>query len=117
MYRLCYYVCVEEFPPSWGNDKNPQTDIIPLDPKDQEYIKIKNDFERTVSGITIVKIERIQNPTLYAQYSARKRRMDNDNPKGTLNERRLYHGCSAEVVQNIIFQGFNRSYAGKNGEK
>ena len=43
--------------------------------------------------------------------------MDQSNPKGTKNEERLYHGSSGDVIQNIVFQGFNRSYAGKNGEK
>ena len=26
----------------------------------------------------------------------------------------VFHACAAEVVENIIVSGFNRSYAGKN---
>ena len=107
-----------EFPSTWGQyDDNPQTKIVNLDPKDKEYIDVKKGFDATVGGPkTIVKIERIQNPTLYAQYAARKKLMDRTNPPKTMNERRLYHGCGGEVVQSIIHGGFNRSYAGKNGK-
>lgn len=107
-----------EFPSTWGkyDDKNPQTKLVAIDTKDQEYVDIKNAFESTAGGKrTIIKIERVQNPTLYAQYAARKKLMDQTNPPGTVNERRLYHGCGGDVVQNIIHGGFNRSYAGKNG--
>jgi len=106
-----------EFPSTWGKyDKNPQTKVVALDTKDQEYVDIKDAFESTVGGKrTIVKIERVQNPTLYALYAARKKHMDQTNPPGTVNERRLYHGCARDVIQNIIHGGFNRSYAGRNG--
>ena len=106
-----------EFPTTWGKDiiKNPQIKLVQLGTNDSEYIEVKKGFETTVSGKTIVKIERVQNPTLYAQYAARKRLMDQTNPVGTTNERRLYHGCGPEVVQNIYHGGFNRSFCGKNG--
>ena len=91
--------------------------MVLLDPKDEEYLDIKKGFDITVGGKrAISKIERIQNPTLYAQYAARKKLMDQTNPPKTMNERRLYHGCGGDVVQNIIHGGFNRSYAGKNGK-
>lgn len=32
------------------------------------------------------------------------------------NERRLFHGTSEDTVAIINDKGFNRSYAGKNGE-
>ena len=118
IHVLCELSLLAEFPSTWGAyDKNPQTKVVTLDPKDEEYVDVKNTFE-TSSGRkgTIVKIERIQNPTLYAQYAARKKLMDQTNPSGTQNERRLYHGCAGDSVQGIIHGGFNRSYAGKNGK-
>ena len=107
-----------EFPSTWGDDvnKNPQTKLVQLSTSDSEYIEVKKGFETTVSRRTIVTIERIQNPTLYALYGARKRLMDQTNPVGTTNERRLYHGCGPDVVQSIYHGGFNRSFCGKNGK-
>lgn len=32
------------------------------------------------------------------------------------NERNLFHGTSEETIATINSHGFNRSYAGKNGE-
>ena len=115
---ILHFVVIGEFPSTWGQyDDNPQTRVVKLDTKDQEYIDVKNGFETTIGRPrTIVKIERIQNPTLYAQYAARKKLMDRTNPPNTTNERRLYHGCAGDVVQQIIYGGFNRSYAGKNGK-
>ena len=42
--------------------------------------------------------------------------MDKANP-GTGNERRLYHGCRPEVVQDIAHNGFNRIFAGLHGNR
>ena len=113
-----FIFCVAEFPATWGEDvnKNPQTQLVQLGTSDSEYIEVKKGFEATVSGKTILKVERVQNPTLYAQYAARKRLMDQTNPPGTTNERILYHGCGPDVVKNIYHGGFNRSFCGKNGE-
>ena len=63
----------------------------------------------------IVKIERIQNPFLYAQYIAKKKTMDEYNPPNTMNERELFYGCPGNVAQKTNCHGFNRSFAGKNG--
>ena len=113
-----FLLTIVKFPLTWGHyDYNPQTKVVPLDPKDKEYIYVKNGFDTTIGGPKIiVKIERVQNPTLYAQYAARKKLMDQTNPPYVVNERRLYHGCGGEFVQSIIHGGFNRSYAGRNGK-
>jgi poly [ADP-ribose] polymerase 10/14/15 len=63
----------------------------------------------------ILQIERIQNKTLWAQYEAKKKQLEDQNPPGTTNERLLWHGTAAETVDNINAHGFNRSYCGKNG--
>jgi poly [ADP-ribose] polymerase 10/14/15 len=60
-------------------------------------------------------IQRIQNPKLWSQYTARKKAMDRENPQGTKNERNLFHGCAVGAVEPINHTGFNRSYAGANG--
>lgn len=63
----------------------------------------------------IVKIERIQNPFLHAQYVAKKKTMNQHNPHNTVNEKVLFHGCPGDVADKISHHGFNRSFAGKNG--
>ena len=103
-----------EFPSVWEGDTL-DTTLVTLNSSSQEYAIVKQGFESTVKNRRIINIERVQNPMLYAQYAARKNLMDQTNPPGTVNERKLYHGCPGDVVQNIVHQGFNRSYAGRNG--
>ena len=110
----------------------------PLDVNSKEYNYVKNLFESSMPPPNlpaannknvkwtwtkqnlnqwhqIVKIERIQNPLLYSQYMGKKKAMDLHNPKGHQNERKLFHGCPKEVTEKISHLGFNRSFAGKNG--
>jgi len=49
---------------------------------------------------------------LFGQYTVARDNMTSSNKK----ERRLWHGTSVDVVQNINKGGFNRSYCGKNGK-
>lgn len=53
---------------------------------------------------------------LYQQYVAKKKLLDSQNPKGTKNERELWHGTAIEAVSSINSLGFNRSYCGINGK-
>lgn len=119
--------------------------VVALSPLTPEYNEVKSKFEKTMTSLQypssvhpshglvattkyatkyaqysgqynqIVKIERIQNPSLHGQYVAKKKIMDKHNPSNTMNERELFHGCPGDVAQKISHHGFNRSFAGKNG--
>ena len=120
-----------------GNVRPSHWDPMPLDPRSskeaalhcadlpvgsKEYNEVLQEFDKTMKpgGVAhytqIVKIQRIQNPMLYAQYIAKKKDMEKHNPPGHQNEKRLFHGTPADVCPKINQQGFNRSFAGKNGE-
>ena len=62
-------------------------------------------------------IERVQNPLLYKQYQIRKneveRRMRSKEPV----DRELFHGTASGDVESICSEGFDKNFAGKNGEK
>lgn len=60
-------------------------------------------------------ISRIENYTLFNIYKSCKEEMERENGAGFQNERKLWHGTSADVLDNIYRGGFNRSYCGKNG--
>ena len=65
--------------------------------------------------ICFLQIERIQNPSLFQQYKVKKKELEQYNPKGMENEKRLFHGTPSDSVQGIITNGFNRSYCGRHG--
>jgi len=99
--------------------------MVTMDVTGTEYREVKALFEvsRSVNKTSssqkqnhrIVRIQRVQNPQLYKEYVTRKKGMDRRNPSGFQNERRLFHGCPKDVTELISHQGFNRSFAGKNG--
>ena len=116
---------IVDFPSSW--DKMPQDSsachVVDLQPSDPEYQEVHKAFTDTMppAGYAggdvwrrLVKIQRIQNPVLHAQYAGRKKIMEKENPNIQI-ERQLFHGCRRDVAKNIYFQGFNRSFAGANG--
>ena len=109
--------------PQDNNGKDIVCHVVDLQSSDPEYQEVYTAFTGTMpppgsaggNWKSLVKIQRVQNPALYAQYAGRKKIMEKDNPNIT-NERRLFHGCKGEVVKNIYYQGFNRSFAGANGK-
>ena len=66
---------------------------------------------------TMFQIERIQNLTLYKQYQAMKRQMEDTMPNDRHCERtHLWHGTKSEAVDGINKYGFNRSYSDLKSE-
>jgi len=137
--KVCIYTIAGEFPAYWTKMSKEVTCCkVALSATDQEYLDVKAKFESSMYSAynsvqssqqcrvhpsvlynsstrqykEIVNIERIQNSTLYAQYLARKKIM---NSPGIENEMELFHGCPKDVTDKISYQGFNRSFAGKNG--
>ena len=93
--------------------------VFVLAPTSKGYKFALGEFDRTMKSkskySTIVKIERIQNPVLYRQYSAKKKHLDSHNPSGLQNERWLFHGTKEASITLINKTNFNRSYRGQNG--
>ena len=110
--------------PKDGSGKDIMCHVVDLQQSDPEYQEVHTAFTSTMPPVgsaggdiwkCLVKIQRIQNPALYAQYAGRKKIMEKENPR-IQNERQLFHGCKGDVVKNIYHQGFNRSFAGANGK-
>lgn len=99
-------------PKSWGKmGLSDATQVTTLAATDSDYVSILNKFRMEAPGYfaVIVKIERIQNPTLYTQYMAKKKHMELANKSGNV-ERMLWHGTSGQAVANINNKGFDRNY-------
>ncbi|KAL4232400.1 hypothetical protein ACF0H5_009968 [Mactra antiquata] len=109
--------------------------VVPVDSSDPTYKRIEQKFVNEVKtgtysnrvqfsfdpkNVKVLKIERVQNKTLYQQYQAKKKYMSEQKPKLPANmpiERELWHGMKPEVVASIQNHGFNRSYSGDaNGD-
>lgn len=75
---------------------------------------MEKEFRKTGLTSQILKIERIQNETLWKNYMNQKAHLEKKN-KHTNNEKQLFHGTSADNIDKIIERGFNRSFAGMHG--
>nr|XP_034317324.1 protein mono-ADP-ribosyltransferase PARP15 [Crassostrea gigas]XP_034317325.1 protein mono-ADP-ribosyltransferase PARP15 [Crassostrea gigas] len=93
---------------------------LPVKSNDPEYSSVLDGVHGQVGKREIVQLERIQNKMLYQQYVGKKKLLESQNPKGTQNERELWHGTAPDAVSSINSFGFNRSYcvelATENGE-
>lgn len=83
---------------------------VKLKSSSSEYKRVAKEFLKTATTRQIIEIERIQNPPLFGTYIAKK------DEKTGMDEKYLFHGTKFESVDPIKRHGFNRSYAGINGE-
>ncbi|XP_076130779.1 protein mono-ADP-ribosyltransferase PARP14-like isoform X2 [Alosa pseudoharengus] len=98
-------------PTNWDDMKGNNVVQIPLKAGTNEYNDVEKEFCRTGIAFNIVQIDRVQNSTLWRNYMIKKEELDQRN-KHTNNEKRLWHGTSANKIDQINNQGFNRSFAG-----
>ncbi|XP_053389479.1 protein mono-ADP-ribosyltransferase PARP14-like [Mercenaria mercenaria] len=102
-------------PPALWADMLGNLRVVSVPATSQEYQNVSQKFVSSAgAGFTVIKVERVQNKTLWAQYRAKKKQLDDQNPPNTKNERLLWHGTAMEIVDNINAYGFNRSYCDKN---
>ncbi len=81
----------------------------------KEHKEVSDLFLKTASasGLKILQIERIQNPSLFKQYIIKKQSLDEKNGS---NEKFLFHGTKGDNLKEINESGLNRNYAGINGK-
>ena len=93
--------------------------VVDLPPGSKGYQLVLEKFNKTMAQgskyKSIVKIQRIQNPSLYEHFSVKKKQLESRNSKGTENERWLFHGTNEASVKSINKNGFDRNFRGKNG--
>ncbi|XP_045188998.2 protein mono-ADP-ribosyltransferase PARP14-like isoform X2 [Mercenaria mercenaria] len=114
-----------EVPALWDDMQGGNLRVVSLKSDSSEYKGIEQRFQDSAKrnegsneqtkDWTVVKIERIQNKSLWEQYQSKKKQLEDQNPPGTINERELWHGTSVDPVDSINAHGFNRSFCGKNG--
>ena len=120
---LPYHVGIGGLPAHWdpqpigANGKPEMCHIVTVPPYSQEYKDALRSFWNSLppSECEIIELRRIQNPHLYQQYSTMKALMRHDVSSDCQLERQLYHGTNKMACEPINHQGFNRTFAGRNG--
>ncbi|KAM9305744.1 protein mono-ADP-ribosyltransferase PARP14-like [Gastrophryne carolinensis] len=98
-------------PTQWDPMDDTEVKVVELTAGTQEYTDVQTLFAQTCL-MKIIKIERIQNKSLYQNYQVKKNHMDTKNVNCN-NERRLFHGTGADTKAHINSHGFNRGYTDK----
>ena len=92
--------------------------MVTLASNSEEYNNALKTFHITLppSLCEIIAVKRIQNPQLYRKYLTMKADMKENCPEDCQLERELFHGTTKNACNDINHQGFNKIFAGKNGE-
>ena len=106
------YSCL--YPENWS-PIDPQFDyeLVTLNPAGFEYHLVASQVCKSLQGITIHEIYRIQNPYLWHKFDSKKKQFKakGHNP----NEQQLFHGTADQKVVKAIFrQNFDHRVSGKH---
>uniref|UniRef100_A0A672TX13 PAR12 polymerase n=1 Tax=Strigops habroptila TaxID=2489341 RepID=A0A672TX13_STRHB len=80
-----------------------------------EYNQIKQLFHQTMKKYSILKINRIQNPSLWKVFQWQKEQMKRENGGKEVNEKLLFHGTKTSFVESICIHNFDWRICGSNG--
>ncbi|XP_009581411.1 PREDICTED: poly [ADP-ribose] polymerase 12-like, partial [Fulmarus glacialis] len=80
-----------------------------------EYNRIKQLFLQTMKSYNVVKIKRIQNPSLWKVFQWQKEQMKRENGGKEIQERLLFHGTKIPFVEAICVHNFDWRICGCNG--
>ncbi|XP_066579850.1 protein mono-ADP-ribosyltransferase PARP12-like [Amia ocellicauda] len=80
-----------------------------------EFKTVETAFRKTMNTNQIHKIERIQNPSLWKVFQWQKEQMEKSKEGKEVDERFLFHGTKAELIDPICEQNFDWRICGVNG--
>ncbi|NXU15468.1 PAR12 polymerase, partial [Pardalotus punctatus] len=80
-----------------------------------EYNEIKQLFHQTMKNYSILKIQRIQNPSLWKVFQWQKEKMKRENGGKEVQEKLLFHGTDIISMKMVCTQNFDWRICGSNG--
>ncbi|KFQ20140.1 Poly [ADP-ribose] polymerase 12, partial [Mesitornis unicolor] len=80
-----------------------------------EYDRIKQLFLQTMKSYSVLKIQRIQNPSLWKVFQWQKEQMKRENGGKEVNEKLLFHGTKISFKERICAHNFDWRICGSNG--
>ncbi|KFO56932.1 Poly [ADP-ribose] polymerase 12, partial [Corvus brachyrhynchos] len=93
----------------------PSPVIVVMSNVTSEYNRIKQLFHQTMENYSILKIQRIQNPSLWKVFQWQKEKMKKENEGKEVQEKLLFHGTDVMSMKTICTQNFDWRICGNNG--
>ncbi|NXT69860.1 PAR12 polymerase, partial [Chaetops frenatus] len=107
----------ETCPSHWDASALPDLgyEAVVISNETSEYNGIKQLFHQTMKNYSILKIQRIQNPSLWKVFQWQKEKMKRENGGKEVQEKQLFHGTDATSMNMICTQNFDWRICGSNG--
>lgn len=104
-------------PDYWDKAQIPSVGFktVTLQPSSAEYKEIQDLFRQTMARFEIIKIERIQNKTVWEAFQLCKTHMKIKNGGQAVLEKKLFHGTDPKHVDTICEANFDWRVCGVNG--
>ncbi|NXI73093.1 PAR12 polymerase, partial [Anseranas semipalmata] len=104
-------------PPHWDQSALPDLGYkaVEISNISSEYKEIKKQFEQTMKSYNIVRVQRIQNPSLWKVFQWQKEQMKKETGGKEVNERLLFHGTKDACQEAICTHNFDWRTCGSNG--
>ncbi|XP_017538418.1 protein mono-ADP-ribosyltransferase PARP12-like isoform X1 [Pygocentrus nattereri] len=106
-------------PGFWDQSAIPDSGFqrVLLSPSDKDYTRVQERFHKTMTGFTILRIERVQNREQWEDFQTKRERMRkaNKDKKYEEGERLLFHGTKSDCIDAICNQNVDMRLSGANG--
>ncbi|XP_059904547.1 uncharacterized protein LOC132454943 isoform X3 [Gadus macrocephalus] len=108
---------VQAFPSTWDESQVPEIGHkkVLLQDSSKEYKEVETLFRQTMTAFDIVKIERIQNKSLWDQYQLQRKQMKTRNGGHSVVEKKLFHGTDSKFIDPICCSNFDWRICGTHG--
>ncbi|XP_053574897.1 protein mono-ADP-ribosyltransferase PARP12 isoform X1 [Bombina bombina] len=105
------------YPSHWDSSALPDIGykLVNVSPTSTEYMDIRKMFLKTMPHQAVMKIRRIQNPSLWKFFQLQKEQMKKVNKGKNVDERQLFHGTNNSHIQTICNENFDWRICGTNG--
>ncbi|NWQ77739.1 PAR12 polymerase, partial [Columbina picui] len=107
----------QTYPSHWDPSALPDVGYkaVEISKTSSEYHKIKQLFQVTMGSFSVIKIQRIQNPSLWKVFQWQKEQMKRENGGKEVDEKLLFHGTKSSLMDAICFHNFDWRICGTNG--
>ncbi|CAL8385537.1 unnamed protein product [Boreogadus saida] len=107
----------QAMPRHWDRTQVPETGHkkVLLQDSSEEYKETETLFRQTMTDFDIVKIERIQNKSLWDQFQLQREQMKTRNGGRSVAERKLFHGTDSKFIDAICSSNFDWRICGTHG--
>ncbi|XP_056443598.1 protein mono-ADP-ribosyltransferase PARP12-like [Gadus chalcogrammus] len=104
-------------PRHWDRTQVPATGHkkVLLQDSSEEYKEVETLFRQTMTNFDIVKIERIQNKSLWDHFQLQRDQMKTKNGGRCVAERKLFHGTDSKYIDAICCSNFDWRICGTHG--